>query len=389
MTKPLVIAWTNLRRVFRDRIGAFFILAFPFMIILAIGAVFGSGFAPVVGVVSDGSGPLGADLVQRLERTDGIEVRAFDARDALTTAVQRGDVEAGLVVVPGYDEMVRSGRDVALPFISRPAGAGAQVGLTVDAVLAEQSAAIRAARLVESEGLATFDAGLRRAQDLRATLPRIRVRETVAGGEDTESRFDFGAAQELVLFVFVISLSASSMLIETRRLGISRRLLASPTSAGTILLGETLGRFAIALFEGLLIFVVTRLVFGVDWGDPAGGVAIIVLFALVGTGAAMLMGSSLRNAEQTGALGVFVGLGFAALGGCMVPIDLFPPFMVTIAHVTPHAWAVDAFDEVLRHGGAVGDVMPELGVLAVYAVVLLGAASMVFRRRLTTSEASA
>jgi ABC-2 type transport system permease protein len=166
-------------------------------------------------------------------------------------------------------------------------------------------------------------------------------------------------------------------------------MLASPTPAGSILIGETLGRFAIALFEGLLIFVVTLLLFGVDWGDPVAGIAIIVVFALVGTGAAMLMGSSLHNAEQASSLGVFIGLGFAALGGCMVPIEVFPPFMVTIAHLTPHAWALDAFDEVLREGGTLPDILTELAVLAAYATVLLVVASRIFRRRLTSPEASA
>jgi ABC-2 type transport system permease protein len=387
--KALAIAWTNLHRVFRDRIALFFIVVFPFLIILAIGAVFGSGFTPVVGIVgSEGDGPLRADLVRRLEATDGIEVRAFDGRDDLTTAIERGQVEAGLVIPDDYDERVRAGEAVDLPFISRPVGAGAQVILTVDAVLAEQSAVVRAARLVASEGVGTFEEGLAAARDLRPTVPRVEVRETVAGGQDTEGDFDYGAAQELILFVFVISLSASSMLIESRRLGVSRRMLASPTPARTILAGETMGRFAIALFEGLLIFVGTLLLFGVDWGDPVSGIAVIVLFALVGTGAAMLMGSSLHNAEQAGALGTFIGLGFAALGGCMVPIDLFPPVMVTIAHVTPHAWALDAFDTVLRDGGTIGDVLPELAILLAYAAAFLIPASVVFRRRLTAPEAS-
>jgi ABC-2 type transport system permease protein len=85
---------------------------------------------------------------------------------------------------------------------------------------------------------------------------------------------------------------------------------------------------------------------------------------------------------------VFIGLGFAALGGCMVPIELFPDPMVTIAHVTPHAWAMDAFDVVLRDGGTIADVLPEIGVLAAYAAGLLVVASVVFRRRLTAPEGS-
>jgi ABC-2 type transport system permease protein len=386
--KALAIGWTNLRRIFRDRIAVFFLVVFPFLLILAIGAVFGSGFTAVVGVVDRDGGPLAGALVRDLEATPSIDVRAFDDQPALTEAVERGQVEAGLVIVEGFDDGVRAGRTVALPYIARTSGAGPQVALTVDAVIARQSAAIRAARLLESEGLGSFQDSLARARTLAEAVPRVRVTERLAGGGDADVGFDYGAAQELVLFVFVNSLAASSMLIQTRRLGISRRMLASPTAAGTILVGETIGRFAIALFEGLLIFVGTLLLFGVDWGDPVSGITVIVLFALVGTGAAMLLGSSLHNEEQASGLGVFIALGFAALGGCMVPIQFFPPAMVTIAHLTPHAWAMDAFDEILRRGGTVQDVLPELGVLAAYAAALLLVASAVFRRRLTAPEAS-
>ena len=39
--------------------------------------------------------------------TEGIEVRAYDDRAALTDAVERGEVEAGLVIPDGYDADVR------------------------------------------------------------------------------------------------------------------------------------------------------------------------------------------------------------------------------------------------------------------------------------------
>ena len=42
LRKALVIAGTNLRRLMRDKTGAFFVLVFPLSIILALGAAFGS-----------------------------------------------------------------------------------------------------------------------------------------------------------------------------------------------------------------------------------------------------------------------------------------------------------------------------------------------------------
>jgi hypothetical protein len=49
---------------------------------------------------------------------------------------------------------------------------------------------------------------------------------------------------------------------------------------------------------------------------------------------------------------------------------------------------LDAFDEVLREGGTIADIVPELAILAAYATVLLVGASVFFRRRLTSPEAS-
>ena len=382
MRKALSIAGVNLRRVFRDRISLFFMLVFPFAIILTIGAVFGASFTPVLGVVSEGSGPLGADLLYRLEHADGIRVRTFDARDALTTAVERGQVEAGLVIPPGYDLQIRAGDTVQLPYIQRPAGAGQEGQLVVAAVVDQQAVVLRAARFASTEGVGTFDQALAQAEAIAPDVPMVTVRTTVAGGSEV-SAFGYGAAQELILFVFVISLAASGMLIESRRIGVSRRMLASPTSARTVILGETLGRFGIALFQGFLIMAVTLALFRVDWGDPVAAGSIVVLFALTGTGAAMLMGSVLNNAQQAGSFGVFFGLVLAALGGCMVPLEVFPPLMVKIAHMTPQAWAIDAFGKVLGKAAGVGQILPELGVLALYAAVLLGLATVLFRRKLT------
>lgn len=385
MRKALAIAGVNLRRVARDRIAVFFMVVFPFLIILTIGAVFGSSFTPVLGVVSRGSGPLGADLVARLERTDGIETRAFADRSDLATAVERGRIDTGLVIPPGYDELIRAGETVELPYLARPTGGGSQGRLIVAAVVDRQAIELRAARfLVGQEGL-TFDRALATARAAASRAEFVRVRTAVAGEGGAVGSFDYGAAQELVLFVFVISLAASSMLIETRRLGMSRRMLASPTPAGTVVLGETLGRFAIALAEGLLIVVVTLLLFGVGWGDPLATGAVVVLFALVGTGAAMLIGSVFGTAQQVGSLGVFIGLVFAALGGAMAPLEIFPPVMRTIAHVTPHAWAMDAFGDILGRGAGITDVSPDLAVLAAYAAVLIAVAAALFRRKLPTA----
>jgi ABC-2 type transport system permease protein len=73
----------------------------------------------------------------------------------------------------------------------------------------------------------------------------------------------------------------------------------------------------------------------------------------------------------------------ALLGGAMVPIDVFPSVMRTVALATPHAWAIDAFHDLLLDGASVVTVLPQLAVLFAFAVGLLAIASLRFRHQIT------
>jgi ABC-2 type transport system permease protein len=57
--------------------------------------------------------------------------------------------------------------------------------------------------------------------------------------------------------------------------------------------------------------------------------------------------------------------------------------MQRIAHVTPHAWALDGYAELVRRGGGTLDILPELAVLSAYAIVLLALAAWRLRVALT------
>jgi ABC-2 type transport system permease protein len=384
--KALVIAGVSLRRMVRYRPNLFFMVLFPLLLILVIGATFGGSFEPRLGVVVQGTpGPLAQRLVDALAEADGYAVDRLDDEDALRTAVERGSVSGGLVIPASYDQALRTGR-AELRYLSRPDESGQQVGIAVRAAVDEQAAVVRAARFAQQQTGTPFDLALQTAGSVN--VPPISVRATTVGDAlfpATLGRFDLGASSELLLFTFLTSLAASGELIEALRLGVGRRMFAAPVGAGTILAGVALGRIAIALVQGLIIMLGSALLFGVSWGDPLGAAAVLLAFSLVAGGAAMLAGALFRTDQQAGGFGVMLGLGFAAIGGSMVPLELFSPTMRAVAHITPHAWGADAFAELVRRGGSIVDIAPQLGVLLGYAAVLLLLGTWLLRRRLRSA----
>ena len=135
-----------------------------------------------------------------------------------------------------------------------------------------------------------FAAALVTAQAAAARVPPIQVDLTAPDGSrytTASGRFQQGASTELVLFIFLTSMTGAAFMIETRRLGIARRILSTPTSTRTIVTGQLLGRLSVALLQALIIVAGSMLLFGVTWGDPLATGVVILSFSLVGTGVAI------------------------------------------------------------------------------------------------------
>lgn len=381
--KILSIAGTALRRTVRDRTNLFFLFIFPIMLVLVLGAAFGGDFIPKLGITGPDTDAAQA-LITRIEAKDGLEVRIYGSEQAVVDAVERGIVQAGLVIPDDFDAQLSGTAPIDITYVAPPDSFGQDLQVAVGDVVTEESARLKAARYVTSVSGGEFAASLDAVDEIDEGIEPIAVESTVIGESlfPEVGRFDFISAQQMLLFVFVNSLTTSGYLILSRNLGVSRRMLSTPTATRTVVVGETLGRYLIALLQGLFIVAAAWLLFGVRWGDLPATLAVLVSFSLVGTAAGMLIGSVFSNDAQAGGIGVMLGLSFGALGGAMIPLEIFPETMQTVAHVTPHAWGMDAFSQIFR-GGGVGDILPELGVLLAMGFGILAIAIFFFRRAIT------
>jgi ABC-2 type transport system permease protein len=83
-----------------------------------------------------------------------------------------------------------------------------------------------------------------------------------------------------------------------------------------------------------------------------------------------------------GAIAPVVGIVLGALGGCMIPLEFFPPSMRAVAHVVPQFWAVTAWQRLVFDGAGIAGIAGPVGVLAAFAVVFLALAAIVLQRDL-------
>jgi ABC-2 type transport system permease protein len=380
MRNTAVIAVNSIHTLFRVRSNLFFVFVMPLLLITVLGTSVATSRAEVRVVVDDDAGEQARHLVAALESYDDLTVTVDDDLDAAVDLVERGDVDA-VVVVPGdYDQVLADGGTVEVTYLARPGSTGSRVERVVDSVLSAEGSEVRLARAVEAA--TGHQPSSQQVAEVMAVAEPLAVDVVDPDGDDfqVEDLFGFVAAQELLLFLFTISITASAALVEARRSGVIRRMAAAPVTPTEIVAGHLLGRYLVALVQAGFILVATVVLFGASWGSWPATLAVVAVFSLVSAAVAALLGSVAANENQSTAVGITLGLTLAAFGGSMVPLEEFPDGLRVVAHVTPHAWANDAFTDILLRNGGLTDVILELAVLTGFTAVTVAVGSFALRR---------
>jgi ABC-2 type transport system permease protein len=182
-----------------------------------------------------------------------------------------------------------------------------------------------------------------------------------------------------VLALAVMSTAFTGQAIATgfeRRYGVLKRLGASPLPRWALMTAKTLSVLATEILQIVLLTVIA---FALGWspdGNPLSVLLLLVLGTAAFSGLGLLMAGTLR-AEATLAAANLVFLLLLVGGGVIVPLDRFPDGVQSVLALLPISALSDGLRDVLQHGAA----MPwgDLGILAVWAVLALGAAARLFR----------
>lgn len=372
----------NALRLIHERSNLFFLVILPMLIVFALGTAIGGTSSYRVGVV-DAQPTVASKAVRaEMDAAPHVEVVSFATAGDLRDAVARRAIDAGWVAVAGASGATPGGADYR--WLAAPSSDGMDLRAAFDAAVSDAAVADQVTSVVAAaSGVPTEQAAdaVTKAAD---AVPETAVHE-VDAKEGTASRASIRAvlaAGQLTLFIFLTSLTGAGYLLTSRQLGVVRRMRAAPVTVGSIILGEGLARFAVAAAQALIIFFGSMLFFGVDWRAPGTVLGLCVAMALVGTGAAMLLGSLGRSEQQVSAVALALGLALAALGGSMQPLEFFPDAIRPFAFATPHAWMNDALWQILVDGAGWREVWPALAVLTGAGAALLVAASLSLRRHL-------
>ncbi|MBP7688170.1 MAG: ABC transporter permease [Thermoflexales bacterium] len=186
--------------------------------------------------------------------------------------------------------------------------------------------------------------------------------------------------------VFFIAQLVAVSILEEKKVGSFRRLMAAPMSRATMLLGKLLPYLILNLVQIALMFAVgvfllpltglPRLELG---QHPEGLILVSVCASLAANGLGLLLAAIGKSVEQIGGLSSLLVVTMAAVGGVMVPRFVMPQFMQTLSFVSPHAWALSAYQDILVRGYGIAQILPACGALLLFAAAFFGIAVLKFK----------
>jgi len=185
--------------------------------------------------------------------------------------------------------------------------------------------------------------------------------------------YQFFIPSYTVMFVFFLINVMGRSFIGERDTGTLRRLRIAPVGPASILIGKTSPFLILSLVQTTILMISGRILFGMSWGSqPWLLLPIMFCTSCAATALGLLFSTLARTESQVSSFGNLILLSSAGISGCLVPRAWMPPLTQKISLMTPHAWALDAYNEMLTKD------LPNLGIIAASCGMLLVFAAVFF-----------
>lgn len=320
-------------------------------------------------------------------RLDG---EALDLERAIERA-RAGRTEALIVVPAGYATALETFQRASIDYYSlsdplqpdavlqsleavlqRVNGASMTAGVA-GALLDNVTAGLDLPAVNETVRREFLDALYRNAERKLIELPApvsFETGEVETGDDASVNGFNQSAPGMGTLYVMFTVLGGMAVLLRERQQWTLQRLMALPLSRAQILGSKIVVYFVLGMIQYMIVFVVGG-VAGMDFGnDPVALLAVMAAFVLCITALTFALAPLVRSEGQARGFVLLLSLSLAPLGGAWWPLEIVPDFMRAIGHLSPVAWAMDGFHDLIWYSGGFVDVLPEVGVLLAAAAVL-------------------
>jgi ABC-2 type transport system permease protein len=187
----------------------------------------------------------------------------------------------------------------------------------------------------------------------------------------------------LVLLLTMVGSNLTAInIVKEREIGTIEQINVTPVKKFHFILGKLIPFWLLGLMLLTMGMGISRLFYGI-W--PVGSFATIYVFAavylLAVLGLGLLISTYVSTQQQAMLVSFFLMMIFILMGGLYTAIDSMPRWAQTITWFNPVSYFIEVMRRVVLKGSSLSDIREQLGIIAIFAVVLNGWAVLNYRKR--------
>ncbi len=360
--RALVVKET--KQILRDR-QQLFLLMFPPIVQICL---YGAALNPEVqylriGVVDEAKTYKSRELISAVveNRVFKIEPVSNNLR-GLTTAIERGKLDAGLVIPPDFDRRISQ---------SRPAG----LQLILDAVDANSAGL---AQGYSAQMISTFG-NLLRPQ----APPPVKADVSFVYNPGLIASWFFIPGVLGLVLTLSGTLVSSVTLVKEKDSGTLEQLLMTPAESWEILVAKIVPLLVMLNGSVLLAVGIGRLIFQVPFRGNfftymfASNIYIFVVISI-----GIILATISKNQRQAILTSFFFNLPLIQLSGALSPIESMPDLFRYMTYLNPLRYYIQCVRNILLKGVGLDVIWKDIAILVLIAVLLLSFSAGRFRKQL-------
>ena len=355
-----IFAKLNTRRFFRDRLAIFFTVIFPLIFLFIFGAMSkGGDLSFKVAIINQSS----SEFAQRYV-SDAQNNKLFIINESLTTIdsaqekMKRGELDATIVLSPEFGAVVAG----------LPSGEARILYTANNELSAQTLISVMQAQFKEinSDIIAT-------AEPFTVTAER--------SNELSLSRFDYTFAGLLGFSIIGLGIFGPvNVFPELKKQGILRRLHTTPLKVWQYFVSNVISQSVIGVLTLSVSFAVAITVFDLNViGNWFELTAFIVLGIICIYGIGLAIGGWAKNERQAAPLSNIIVFPMIFLSGTFFPRFAMPEWLQSVSGYLPLTPIIDGIRLIATEGKSLGDILPQIGLVSIWIVVIYFIAFRVFR----------
>jgi len=345
----------------RTRIGLFFSLIFPIILILLFGAIFAGGNSGPINVYVQNQdvGPVGGQFVSALNATNTLNPTLVDSSVDFASFLKTHSASLGILIPSNFTADYGLNKTVNLKVYSNPADTSSVVVITI------------------VNGVAN-EFNLKAA--CKTCAPIIGIDQSPITSSSAKY-IDF-LVPGLIGFSVLTSpmFSMVNITSDYKKSKFFKQLSLTPLTRTEWLTSKMLWYTFLSILSFLLMTTVGTYLFGAHISISILILPFLVLGPLFFVSLGMLVGTVSKSVESAAVVGNLITFPMMFLSGTFFPVSQMPAYLQNIAHVLPLFYVIDGLNQVMVYNN-VGPMLVDVVVLLVASAIVFALAVSLFKWR--------